>query len=75
MEPPEIIHALTSPDNHKAQLAWQIADKDRTATELLIKHIDDSAWWVGVDQATKEKYVRDFMAPLVIAEAVCNDIT
>ena len=56
-------------------LDWQVADKSRTETELLLQHISESVWWEEAAQDHKEKYVRDFMAPLVLSAEVFNEIT
>jgi hypothetical protein len=55
-------------------LKWQEADDSRIETQLLRKHIKESEWWAGSDHSNKEKYVRDFMAPLILNEQVFNDI-
>lgn len=58
----------------KSWLEWQVADSTRVETELLRKHIQESEWWSEADQAQKEKYVRDFMAPLILNEKVFSEI-
>jgi len=58
----------------KGWLEWQVADDSRIETELLRKHIQESDWWSEADQDQKEKYVRDFMAPLILNEKVFNEI-
>jgi len=54
---------------------WQKADNSRIETQLLLKHIKESEWWEGSDKSQREKYVRDFMAPLILSEKVFNEIT
>ena len=55
-------------------LKWQKADDSRMETQLLQKHIKESEWWPDSGQSQKEKYVRDFMAPLILNEQVFNEI-
>lgn len=59
----------------KDWLEWQVADDSRVETELLRKHISESDWWGEAEQSQKEKFVRDFMAPLILNEQVFNEIT
>lgn len=61
---------------HEAQewLDWQVADESRAETKLLLKHIKESNWWSKASKEQKEKYVRDFMAPLILNEEAFNDI-
>src|SRR5690606_38748728 len=49
-------------------LSWQVADESRLETQLLLTHIMESEWWSESDISQKEKYVRDFMAPLILTE-------
>ncbi len=58
----------------KEWLLWQEADRSRLETQLLLKHINESDWWEGSDQPQRQKYVRDFMAPLILSEEVFNEI-
>lgn len=55
-------------------LKWQEADDSRIETQLLRKHIKESDWWAGSDKGKKEKYVRDFMAPLILNQQVFHEI-
>lgn len=59
----------------KDWLKWQQADESRIETQLLLQHIKGSEWWEGSDQSQREKYVRDFMAPLILNEQVFSEIT
>ena len=58
----------------KSWLEWQVADNTRIETELLRKHIQESEWWSDAEKDQKEKYVRDFMAPLILDDEVFNEI-
>jgi len=56
-------------------LEWQQADKSREETKLLIKRIEEeNDWWSKADKATRIKYVKDFMAPLILDTEIQNDI-
>lgn len=55
-------------------LIWQVADKSRVETQLLLDHIKVSDWWGESDLSQKRKYVRDFMAPLILNEDDLNEI-
>ncbi len=55
-------------------LDWQSADKSRIETQLLLKHIEKSEWWDEGSTQQREKYVRDFIAPLVLTEEVLSEI-
>ena len=71
-----VSHNLEEGKGAQAQdwLDWQVADKSRIETELLILHIKESSWWRDAALEQKEKYVRDFMAPLKLEEEVFNEI-
>ena len=56
-------------------LIWQVADESRIETQLLLTHIKESEWWSESDISQKEKYVRDFMAPLILTEKAFSAIT
>ena len=58
----------------KDWLKWQEADDSRAETQLLLKHIKESDWWASSDKPQREKYVCDFMAPLILNEKVFNEI-
>ena len=59
----------------KEWFSWQVAEIDRPETQLLLKHIKESDWWGEAEQSIKEKYVKDFMAPLILTEDAFNEIT
>ena len=56
-------------------LEWQVADDSRIETKLLYKSIKESEWWESAEQEKKEKYVQDFMAPLILNQRIFNEIT
>ncbi len=56
-------------------LAWQQADRSRTETELLMKHIAEAEWWGDAETLHRDKYIKDFMAPLILNEDVFNEIS
>lgn len=58
----------------KGWLEWQVADESRAETELLREHISQSEWWSDAERSKKEKYIKDFMAPLILDEYVFNEI-
>lgn len=73
----KVFNQLVAASNEKQAtdwLNWQEADDSRIETQLLHKHIKESEWWEGSAQSQKEKYVRDFMAPLILNEKVFNEI-
>ena len=55
-------------------LSWQIADKSRLETELLLKRISESEWWSEANSDRREKFVIDFMSPLILEEELKNEI-
>ena len=74
----KVFDQLVAASNEKQAadwIKWQKADDSRIETQLLHKHIKESEWWADSDQSQKEKYVRDFMAPLILKERVFNEIT
>lgn len=55
-------------------LSWQVADRNRNETELLLEHITESKWWESANFQEREKYVVDFMAPLKLVADIQNEI-
>lgn len=55
-------------------LKWQVADVQRTETQLLRKHVSESSWWADADNEKRSAYVKDFMAPLKLEPDVARDI-
>ena len=55
-------------------LSWQNADKSRLETELLLKRISESEWWSEADLDRREKFIVDFMSPLILNEEIKNEI-
>lgn len=45
-------------------LSWQVADKSRHETQLLLKCISELEWWLEAEEEYREKYVVEFMSPL-----------
>ena len=56
-------------------LKWQLANKSRIETQLLIKNIKNESWWSDADTAKKEEYILDFMAPLKLEQGLLSEIT
>lgn len=67
--------AASNEGQAKNWLDWQVADESRMETQLLLTHIEESDWWAESELSQKEKYVRDFMAPLILSEKAFNAIT
>ena len=55
-------------------LSWQKADSSRIETKLLKKKILKSDWWLNAEATQKEKYIKDFMAPLILTEEMFNEL-
>ena len=62
-------------DQADGWLSWQKADSSRIETELLKKKISKSDWWSNAEATQKEKYIKDFMAPLILTEEVFHELT
>ncbi len=55
-------------------LSWQIADKSRHETQLLLKCISELEWWLEAEEEYREKYVVEFMSPLKLETDIQSDI-
>jgi len=55
-------------------LTWQVADKSRLETQLLLKRISESEWWADADEEYRNKYVVEFMSPLKLEAEIQSDI-
>jgi len=47
-------------------LLWQKVDETRAETRLLLQRLNDVSRSSETDEKSREKYVRDFMAPLIL---------
>ncbi len=47
-------------------LDWQKADESRREFKLLIKKIDNDPWWQKANKNEREKYLKEFMSPLIL---------
>jgi hypothetical protein len=55
-------------------LTWQVADKSRIETQLLLKRISESDWWADADEEFRKRYVVEFMAPLILEANIQSEI-
>lgn len=70
----EQLVAASNEPQKKGWLEWQVADDTRLETQLLRTHISTSKWWAGAEASVREKFVRDFMAPLILDRNVFLDV-
>ncbi len=55
-------------------LSWQVADRSRHETQILLKRISESDWWPEAEEEYREKYVVEFMSPLKLDAEIQSNI-
>ncbi len=71
----DLLVASSKEQQAKDWLKWQVADGSRVETALLRKDISEADWWAEAEHSQRQKFVRDFMAPLILDEEVFHEIT